>query len=70
MIPGNPGSDLENPEVWDITFGNGKIFAATGTGVFSAGLSDPGLSYFGNWNKDVFFRSLLRKYTAADLFRQ
>jgi hypothetical protein len=36
-------------EVLDITFGNGKVFAA-GKGVFSGDLSNPGLSYSGNWN--------------------
>ena len=45
-----PGSGSGNAEVWDITFGNGKIYAATGNGVYSADLSNPGLSYFGNWN--------------------
>lgn len=45
-----PGAGSNNAEVWDITFGNGKIFAATGNGVYSAELSNPGLSYFGNWD--------------------
>ena len=45
-----PGNGVGNAEVWDIAFGNGKIFAATGMGVYSADFSDPGLSYFGNWS--------------------
>jgi hypothetical protein len=45
-----PGNGSENAEVWDIAFGNSKIYAATNMGVFSADLSNPGLSYFGNWN--------------------
>ena len=45
-----PGTATENPEVWDVTFGNNKIYAATGTGVFAADLSNPGLSYYGSWN--------------------
>ena len=45
-----PGTGSENSEVWDIAFGNGKIYAATGSGVFSADLSDPGLAYFGKWS--------------------
>jgi len=45
-----PGNGNENVEVWDIAFGDGKIFAATGIGVFSGDYSNPGLSYFGNWS--------------------
>jgi len=45
-----PGTGSENAEVWDIAFGSGKIYAATGMGIFSADLSNPGLSYSGNWN--------------------
>ena len=45
-----PGAGSNNSEVWDITFGNGKIYAANGNGVYSADLINPGLSYFGNWN--------------------
>lgn len=44
-----PGGGSNNTEVWDLTFGNGKIYAATGNGVYSADLSNPGLSFFGNW---------------------
>ncbi len=44
-----PGDGSENAEVWDISFGDGKIFAATGMGVYFADLSNPGLAYFGNW---------------------
>ncbi|MCX6255673.1 MAG: hypothetical protein NTV31_14535 [Bacteroidia bacterium] len=45
-----PVTGSENAEVWDIAIGNGKIYAATGIGIFSADLSNPGLSYFGNWS--------------------
>ena len=45
-----PGTGSANAEVWDITFGNGKIYAATEMGVYSADLTNTGLSYFGNWN--------------------
>ena len=45
-----PGDGSDNPEVWDIAIGNGKIYAATDNGVFSADLSNPGLAYFGNWS--------------------
>ena len=60
-----PGLSSQNPEVWDVAFGNGKIFTATEAGVFSAELSDPGLSYFGNWDKDVLLPEPVSKYSAA-----
>lgn len=44
-----PAAGSENFEVWDIAFANGKIYAATGIGVYSADLSNQGLAYFGNW---------------------
>jgi ligand-binding sensor domain-containing protein len=46
-----PAGGSSEIEVWDIAFGNSKIYAATGKGVFSADLSNPGLSYFGNWTQ-------------------
>lgn len=60
-----PGSGADNTEVWDITFGDGKIFAATGNGVYSADLSNPGLSYFNNWNLINTLPDFSGKYTAA-----
>ena len=45
-----PGNGSDNTDIWDIAFGNGKIFAATGNGVYSADLSNPGLSFPGNWS--------------------
>jgi hypothetical protein len=45
-----PGTGSDVNEVWDITFGNGKVYAATETGVYSADLTSQGLSYFGNWD--------------------
>jgi len=60
-----PGAGSENAEVWDIAFGNGKIYAATGVGVFSADLSDPGLSYFGNWNLINILPNPNGKYTSV-----
>ena len=45
-----PGSGSDDAEVWDVAFGNGKVHAATSIGLFSADISNPGLSYFGNWN--------------------
>jgi hypothetical protein len=45
-----PGAGTDNAEVWDIAFGNGNIYAATDKGVYYGDLTNPGLSYFGNWN--------------------
>ncbi len=60
-----PGNGTENPEIWDIAFGNGKVYAATGIGVYSADLNDPGLSYFGNWSILSSLPEPTGKYTAA-----
>jgi len=59
-----PGSGSENAEVWDITFGNSKIYAATSLGVFSADLSNPGLAYFGNWSLINILPDPTGKYTS------
>lgn len=58
-----PGAGSNNAEVWDITFGNNVIYAATGNGVYSADLSNRGLSYFGNWNLINAFPNPTGKYT-------
>ncbi|MCX6334073.1 MAG: T9SS type A sorting domain-containing protein [Bacteroidia bacterium] len=44
-----PGDGTGTAEVNDITFGNGKIYAATNIGLFTADITNPGLAYFGNW---------------------
>ena len=59
-----PGTGTENTEVWDIAFGKGKIYAATEMGVYSADISDTGLSYFGNWNLLSLLPNHYGKYTA------
>jgi hypothetical protein len=46
-----PATGSDNNVVLDVCFGNGNIYAATENGVFFAGLSDQGLSYFGNWTR-------------------
>jgi len=46
-----PGPGADNNEVYDMAFGNSKIYAATGNGLWSADLSNQGLAYFGNWNQ-------------------
>lgn len=45
-----PGIGGENTPVYDISFGNNKVYAATGSGVYYADPATSGLSYFGNWN--------------------
>ncbi len=45
-----PGNGTETAEVFDIAFGDGKVYAATGSGLFTAVLNNPGLSFFGNWS--------------------
>ena len=44
-----PGSGSGTTEVWDIAFGDGKVYVATGAGVYSADPTNTGLAYFGNW---------------------
>jgi hypothetical protein len=59
-----PGIGSENNEVWDITFGNGNIYAATDMGVYSAGQNDTGLPYFGNWHLNRLLPNPTGKYTS------
>lgn len=59
-----PGAGSGDNEVWDITFGNGKIYTATGKGAYSADISNPGLAYFGNWNLINVLPTPLGKYTS------
>jgi hypothetical protein len=59
-----PGPGTESTEVWDIAFGNDKIYAATSTGIYSADLTDPGLSYFGNWKLNTLLPNPVGKYTS------
>ncbi len=59
-----PGNDSDGAEIFDIAFGNESVYAATGTGVFSAEISNPGLSYFGNWNRINSLPEPSAKYTS------
>jgi hypothetical protein len=59
-----PGTGSETNEVWDVAFGNGKVYAATDIGVYSADLTNSGLSYFGNWNLVNILPVQAGKYTA------
>jgi len=60
-----PGTGTTTTEIWDVAIANGKIYAATGNGVFSADLTNPGLSYFGNWTLVNSLPDPAGKYTAV-----
>ena len=59
-----PGNNFRTAEVWDLTFGNGKIYAATDMGLFFAGITDEGLSYSGNWSPENKLPNPLGNYNA------
>jgi hypothetical protein len=61
----NPGDGSGNADVWDIAFSDKKVYAATGIGVFSADLTNPGLAYFGNWTLVNSLPSPGGKYTLS-----
>lgn len=44
-----PGTSSDTPEIFDVAFSEGKIYAATDKGVFAGDLTNQGLSFFGNW---------------------
>lgn len=46
-----PGANGETAEVYDISQGTDKIYAATGSGIYYADPLSQGLSYYGNWNR-------------------
>ena len=60
-----PGNGSDNVAVWDIAIGNGKIWAATDIGVYSGDFSNPGLSYYGNWNLVNILPYPMGKYTSV-----
>ena len=60
-----PGSGSETNEIWDITFGDGKVYAATAAGVYTADLSDTGLAYFGNWTLLINMPEPYGRYTSV-----
>ncbi len=60
-----PGSGSETTEIWDLTFGNGKIFAATAAGIYSADQTNTGLAYYGNWTLLSDLPQPLGKYTSV-----
>jgi len=60
-----PGTAGETAEVYDIAFGNNKVYAATSTGVYFADVSNPGLSYYGNWSLVTILPSPAAFYNAV-----
>jgi hypothetical protein len=46
-----PGPGTDNNEVFDITFGNNRVYAATDLGIWYADPANQGLAYFGNWGQ-------------------
>lgn len=60
-----PGSGSETTEVWDLAFGDGEIYAATGAGLYSADQANTGLAYFGNWKLLSEFPEPFGKYTSV-----
>jgi len=59
-----PSDGSATSDVWDVAFGNGKIYTATSNGVFSADITNPGLAYFGNWNLIPNLPNPTGKYTS------
>jgi len=60
----NPASGTDRNEVFDLSFSGDRIYAATETGVFYAGLKDQGLSYPGNWTRVNSFPDPSGKYSS------
>jgi hypothetical protein len=60
-----PGTGGETAEVYDLSFGIDKIYAATSSGVYYAELTNPGLSYYSNWNKITSLRGSSASYNAV-----
>ncbi len=46
-----PGQYEEDNEVFDITFGNGTVYAATSNGLWQADIQNQALAYPGNWRR-------------------
>jgi streptogramin lyase len=60
-----PGNGSGTASVFDLTFGDGKIFAATSQGLFFADPEKTGLSYFGNWEIITSLPDFDGKYNAV-----
>ncbi len=60
-----PGTNGVTAEVYDISFGTDKIYAATSSGVYFADPLSPGLSYYANWNKITSLHASSGTYNAV-----
>jgi hypothetical protein len=60
-----PGANGETAEVYDVSVTADKIYAATSSGIYHAGLPGSGLSYYGNWNKITSLRGSSASYNAV-----
>jgi hypothetical protein len=60
-----PGTGGQTAEVYDITFGNNKIYAATSSGIYFADPANPSLSYYGNWTKITSLPGSSASYNAV-----
>ena len=60
-----PGTGGETAEIYDISLGNNKIYAATSSGVYYADPANPGLSYYGNWNQITSLPGSSASYNAV-----
>ena len=60
-----PGPDTDNNEVFDISFGNNFVYAATNLGVWYGDITNQGLAYFGNWTRISNLPDPGSKYTLA-----
>ncbi|HEX2970432.1 MAG TPA: hypothetical protein VHO46_15150 [Bacteroidales bacterium] len=59
-----PSLSGEDEEVYDIAFGEDKVYAATKRGVYSAELKNTGLSYYDNWDLIPSIPDQTGKYTS------
>jgi ligand-binding sensor domain-containing protein len=60
-----PGAGGLVAEVYDVTFGNNKIFAATNSGVYFADQANTALSYYASWNQIKSLRGASASYNAV-----
>jgi hypothetical protein len=60
-----PGTGDETAEVYDVDISSSRIYAATNMGIWWADLSNPGLSYFGNWTRENSLPSPSGNYNAV-----
>ena len=60
-----PGTGGETAAVYDISFGNNIIYAATSSGIYYADPANQGLSFYGNWNQITSLPGSSASYNAV-----